>query len=66
MRERGRGILSLSPPIDSVINRNLPEPLFTEEGDFLPLAKGGEEGLNGKFAAAIHHREDSRPAGFSL
>jgi hypothetical protein len=29
-------------------SENLPCPLFTKEGKFLPFAKGGKEGLEGR------------------
>ena len=37
---------NMFPPfIEKTFSENLPEPLFTKEGKFLPFLKGGKEGL---------------------
>jgi hypothetical protein len=38
----------MSPILRRHISENLPCPLFAKEGKFLPFAKGGKEGLEGR------------------
>ena len=39
--------------------QNLPWPLFSKEGEFLPLAKGGQEGILRDLMSSSLLREDS-------
>jgi hypothetical protein len=41
-------ILLISPLLKRHTSENLPCPLFAKEGKFLPFAKGGKEGLEGR------------------
>jgi hypothetical protein len=46
----GYGTVTKESIIDETpFSGNLPPPLFSKEGQFLPLAKGGEEGFYNKF-----------------
>jgi len=40
--------LQISPLLKRHSSKNLPCPLFAKEGKFLPFAKGGKEGLEGR------------------
>ena len=40
--------LLISPLLKRLSSENLPCPLFPKEGKFLPFAKGGKEGLEGR------------------